>query len=68
MFWLTIVEFRRAGLYGWDQDQRWTLARVAALVTWLFGVSYALRGASYLPHRLGFTPQVAANPPFGGVS
>jgi transposase len=45
---------------GWDQDQRWTLARVAALVTRLFGVDYTLRGVSYLLHRLGFTPQVAA--------
>jgi transposase len=45
---------------GWDQDQRWTLARVAALITRLFGVSYTLRGVSYLLHRLGFTPQVAA--------
>ena len=46
---------------GWDQDQRWTLARVAALITRLFDVSYTLRGASYLLHRLGFTPQVAAH-------
>ena len=45
---------------GWDQDQRWTLARVAALVTRLFGVDYTLRGVSCLLHRLGFTPQVAA--------
>jgi transposase len=47
--------------YGWDQDQRWTLARVAVLVTRLFGVSYTLRGVSCLLHRLGFTPQVAAH-------
>jgi putative transposase len=46
---------------GWDQDQRWTLGRVAALVTRLFGVPYTLRGVSYLLHRLGFTPQVAAH-------
>src|SRR5215472_5591375 len=38
---------------GWGFDQRWTLARVAALITRLFGVSYTLRGASYLLHRLG---------------
>ena len=48
-------------VYGWDTDQRWTLARVAALVTRLFGVSYTLRGVSYLLHRLGFTPQVPAH-------
>jgi putative transposase len=46
---------------GWDQDQRWTLGRVAALVTRLFDVPYTLRGVSYLLHRLGFTPQVAAH-------
>ena len=43
--------------YGWEQDQRWTLARVAALVMRLFGVSYTLRGVSFLLHRLGFSPQ-----------
>jgi putative transposase len=47
-------------VYGWT-DQRWTLARVAALITRLFGVSYTLRGVSCLLHRLGFTPQVAAH-------
>jgi transposase len=46
---------------GWNQDQRWTLARVAALIARLFGVSYTLRGVSYLLHRLGFTPQVPAH-------
>ena len=46
---------------GWDQDQRWTLARVAALITRLFGVAYTLRGVSYLLHRLGFSPQVPAH-------
>jgi transposase len=46
---------------GWNTDQRWTLARVAALIARLFGVSYTLRGVSYLLHRLGFTPQVAVH-------
>ena len=44
-------------VYGWDRDQRWTLARVAQLIARLFGVSYSLRGVSFLLHRLGFTPQ-----------
>jgi putative transposase len=44
--------------YGWEQDQRWTLARAAALTERLFGVSCTLRGMSYLLHRLGFSPQV----------
>ena len=45
---------------GWAADQRWTLARVAALIRWLFGVGYTLRGVSYLLHRIGWTPQVPA--------
>jgi putative transposase len=44
--------------WGWDQDQRWTLARVTALIGRLFHVRYTLRGASYLLHRLGYAPQV----------
>jgi transposase len=44
--------------YGWDQDQRWTLARVTVLIARLFHVPYTLRGVSYLLHRMGFTPQV----------
>jgi len=47
--------------YGWKEDQRWTLARVAALVGRLFHVSYTLRGVSYLLHRIGFSPQVPAH-------
>jgi transposase len=43
---------------GWDEDQRWTLARAAALAARLFGVSYSLKGMSLLLRRLGFTPQV----------
>ena len=41
-------------------DQRWTLARVAALIRHLFGVDYTLRGVSYLLHRIGWSPQVPA--------
>ena len=44
----------------WTSDQRWTLARVAALIRRLFGVGYTLRGVSYLLHRIGWTPQVPA--------
>ncbi len=49
---------------GWDRDQRWTLARVAALIARLFRVSCTLRGVSYLLHRLGFSPQVPAHRAF----
>ena len=45
-------------VWGWDQDQRWTLARVATLIARLFHVRYTLRGTSYLLHHLGYTPQV----------
>jgi transposase len=57
----------RAGLdlgpaaYGWDEDQRWTLARAAALIGRLFHVHYTLRGTSYLLHPIGFSPQVPAH-------
>jgi putative transposase len=44
--------------WGWDEDQRWTLARVTMLIGRLFHVRYTLRGTSYLLHRIGFTPQV----------
>ncbi len=44
--------------YGWREDQRWTLARVAALIARLFRVRYTLRGTSCLLHRIGFSPQV----------
>lgn len=44
--------------YGWAQDQRWTLARAASLASRLFGVSYTLRGMSFLLHRIGYSPQV----------
>ncbi|MFI0425053.1 winged helix-turn-helix domain-containing protein [Spongiactinospora sp. 9N601] len=47
---------------GWAEDQRWTLARVAALIDRLFRISYTLRGVSYLLHRLGWSPQVPPAP------
>ena len=43
---------------GWDQDQRWTLARATTLMARLFHVRYTLRGTSYLLRRIGYTPQV----------
>ena len=45
-------------VHGWDQDQRWTLARAAALAARLFGACYTLRGMSFLLHRIGYSPQV----------
>ena len=42
--------------WGWGEDQRWTLARVATLIGRLFHVRYTLRGTSYLLHRIGLHP------------
>jgi transposase len=42
---------------GWA-DARWTLARVAEVIERRFGVSYTLRGVSYLLHRIGYSQQV----------
>ncbi|WP_309144294.1 winged helix-turn-helix domain-containing protein [Streptomyces sp. BR123] len=44
--------------HGWSEDQCWTPARVAELIHRLFGYRYTPRGASYLLHRLGWSPQV----------
>jgi transposase len=43
--------------HGWV-DARWTLARVAELIERRFGVTYTLRGVSYLLHRIGYSQQV----------
>jgi putative transposase len=42
---------------GWDEDQRWTLARITRLIGRLFHISYTLRGTSYLLHRMSWTPR-----------
>jgi putative transposase len=47
--------------HGFDEDQRWTLARVSDLIARMFHTRYTLRGVSYLLHRLGFSPQVPAH-------
>jgi putative transposase len=45
-------------VWGWGEDQRWTLARVTTLIARLSHVRYTLRGTSYLLHRLAYSPQV----------
>jgi transposase len=45
---------------GWDEDQCWTLARIAELVWRRFGVEYTLAGLDLLLHRLGWSVQVPA--------
>jgi transposase len=45
-------------VWGWGEDQRWTLERVSTLIGRLFHVRYTLRGTSLLLHRMGYSPQV----------
>jgi transposase len=42
---------------GYVQDQRWTLARVAAVIRRLFHRRLSLQAVSELLHREGWTPQ-----------
>jgi transposase len=46
--------------WGWDEDQCWTLARIAELVRRRFGVDYTLAGLDLLLHRIGWSVQVPA--------
>ena len=46
--------------WGWDEDQCWTLARIAGIVRSRFGVDYTLAGLDLLLHRIGWSVQVPA--------
>ncbi|MER6434122.1 winged helix-turn-helix domain-containing protein [Streptomyces sp900105245] len=46
--------------HGWVEDQVWTASRVTTLIGRRFHVSYSVSGATWLMHRLGFSPQVPA--------
>jgi transposase len=46
--------------FGWDEDQCWTLARIAEVVRRRFGVEYTLAGMDLLLHRIGWSVQVPA--------
>ncbi len=46
--------------WGWDEDQCWTLARIAGLVQRRFRVQYTLAGIDVLLHRIGWSVQVPA--------
>ena len=46
--------------HGWD-DQRWTSARIAALIAERFHVRYTPRGVACLLQRLGWSFQVPAH-------
>jgi transposase len=49
-----------AAASGWDEDQCWTLARIAEVVRRRFRAEYTLAGMDLLLHRLGWTVQVPA--------
>jgi len=44
-------------VHGWDEDQRWTLARIVELIGRWFGVSYTLGGLDEVLHRMGWSWQ-----------
>jgi transposase len=46
--------------WGWDEDQCWTLARIAEVVRRRFKVDYTLAGLDLLLHRIGWSVQVPA--------
>jgi len=46
--------------WGWDEDQCWTLARIAQVVRRRFRVDYTLAGLDLLLHRIGWSVQVPA--------
>ena len=46
--------------WGWDEDQCWTLARIADVVRRRFKVDYTLAGLDLLLHRIGWSVQVPA--------
>jgi transposase len=45
---------------GWDEDQCWTLARVAEVIVTRFRVNYTLAGVDLLLHRIWWSVQVPA--------
>ena len=55
----TVLEAGPA-VWGWDEDQCWTLARIAEVVRRRFGVEYTLAGLDLLLHRIGWSVQVPA--------
>ena len=47
-------------MWGWDEDQCWTLARIAGVIAARFRVGYTLAGVDLLLHRIGWSVQVPA--------
>ncbi|WP_427016494.1 winged helix-turn-helix domain-containing protein [Pseudarthrobacter sp. P1] len=46
------------GVQGWDEDQCWTLARIAEVIRRLFDAGYTRAGTGLLLHRAGWSVQV----------
>jgi transposase len=42
---------------GWDEDQRWTLARVRTVIGRMFHLTLAISTVAEILHRAGFSPQ-----------
>ena len=42
---------------GWDEDQRWTLARVRTLIGRLFHITVSIATTAQVLHRAGYSPQ-----------
>jgi transposase len=57
---LAVVLEAGPAVWGWDEDQCWTLARIAEVVRRRFGVDYTLAGLDLLLHRIGWSVQVPA--------
>jgi transposase len=55
---LDVVLDAGPAMHGWDEDQRWTLARIRAVIAERFGVDYTVAGVCYLLHRIGWSVQV----------
>jgi transposase len=47
-------------VWGWDEDQCWTLAKITDLIGRRFRVRYTLAGVDVLLHRIGWSVQVPA--------
>jgi transposase len=45
---------------GWDEDQCWTVARIAEVILSRFRVGYTLDGVDLLLHRIEWSVQVPA--------
>jgi winged helix-turn-helix protein len=47
-------------VWGWDEDQCWTLARIAEVIRGRFRADYTLAGVDLLLHWIGWSVQVPA--------